>query len=126
MRAAVIHLSIHHQNTLRIAEAMARSLDAQLLSLDETHALAHTEWDLVGLGSGIFFSKHHRKLLEFAARCTRSCWRRIPAGCSNASLALFDVCSALTGSLVKSTVRHIYFWSSHLAGKLECKPILSS
>lgn len=76
MRAAVIHLSIHHQNTLRIAAAMARSLDAQLLSLDETHTLAHTEWDLVGLGSGIFFSKHHRKLLEFAAR-----WPDLPRDC---------------------------------------------
>jgi flavodoxin len=76
MRLAVVHLSIHHQNTVRIAEAMAQSIQARLLTISEARDLEATKWDLVGLGSGIFFSKHHRQLLEFATH-----WPDLPKDC---------------------------------------------
>ncbi len=68
MRIAVIHVSVHHQNTLRIAEAMASAVGASLLTVTEARHFNDANWNLVGLGSGIFFSRHHPQLLDFASQ----------------------------------------------------------
>jgi flavodoxin len=67
VNAAIIYLSLHHQNTERIAKAMSEALGATLLTVAEARVQSAAAWDLVGLGSGIFFGKHHVQLLEFAA-----------------------------------------------------------
>ena len=66
MRVAVIHHSIHHHNTAAIAQAMATAVGGDSISLTEARGLETAEWDVLGLGSGIFFGKHHLQLLEFA------------------------------------------------------------
>lgn len=66
MRYAIIHVSIHHHNTAKIAAAMADAIGADLLSVAEAQVLTEATWDMVGLGSGIFFGAHHKSLLRFA------------------------------------------------------------
>ncbi len=68
MRVAIIHVSIHHHNTAKIAEAMAASIGAECLTVAHAMERGGEDWDLVGLGSGIFFGSHHRSLLKFADR----------------------------------------------------------
>jgi flavodoxin len=65
MRAAIICYSRHHGNTRRIAEAMATELDAQLLTVAAAAERDLGELDLIGLGSGIYFGRHHQTLREF-------------------------------------------------------------
>jgi flavodoxin len=76
MRIAIVHVSIHHKNTERIAEAMAGAIGAELLTISQARELEFPGWDVLGLGSGIFFGKHHRQLLEFAEQS-----REIPNEC---------------------------------------------
>lgn len=66
MRIAIVHLSIHHHNTESIAKAMADSVGAELIPMGEIANHDLTKFDLLGIGSGIFFGKHHPRVLSFA------------------------------------------------------------
>ena len=64
MKTAVVFISIHHGNTERVAKEIANTLDAKLLRVDEANAESLSEFDLLGFGSGIYYSKHHKNLLR--------------------------------------------------------------
>jgi flavodoxin len=66
MKSLIVCYSIHHNNTQKIAEAMAKVLDAQVKTPQQTNPEELLQFDLVGFGSGIFGEKHHQSLLEFA------------------------------------------------------------
>lgn len=65
MKTLIIYMSIHHQNTFKIAQAMARTLDAQMVRVPDANAKEVEEADLIGFGSGIYMFKHHALLLKF-------------------------------------------------------------
>lgn len=65
MKALVIYESVHHGNTKKIAEAISEALKARLERVGDARALELQEYGLVGFGSGIFFGRHHRRLLDF-------------------------------------------------------------
>ena len=68
MKALIIYMSVHHKNTEKIAMEMAEVLDADLMKAYEANEKDISRYDLIGFGSGIYFFKHHRKLLEFAEK----------------------------------------------------------
>ena len=65
MKALIIYISVHHGNTGRVAKVMANILDADLLQMKQVDASMLGQYDLVGFGSGIYFGKHHKSLLDF-------------------------------------------------------------
>ena len=69
-RAAIIVCeSVHHGNTRRVAEAMAKVLGADVVTPAELNDPGRlTAFDLVGFGSGIYFGRHHRSLRKFVDR----------------------------------------------------------
>ena len=66
MKSLIILVSIHHQNTKKIADAMAKVLKAKVVGPDEIKDLKG--YDLVGFGSGIYGFKHHRSLFALVDR----------------------------------------------------------
>jgi flavodoxin len=66
MKTLIVCISVHHGNTERIAKAMANILDAILLQVRQVDVKMLEQYDLIGFGSGIYFGKHHRSLLDFA------------------------------------------------------------
>lgn len=74
MRTAIICTSIHHGNTRRIAEAMAGALAARLYTAVEAEGLDFSGYELVGLGSGIYFGRHHSQLRKLVLG-----WTKVPA-----------------------------------------------
>lgn len=62
---AIIYHSIHHHNTEAIARAMADQTGATLLPLNEVLHNGLGSWDLIGIGSGIYFGRHHKQLFRF-------------------------------------------------------------
>jgi len=65
MKALIIYISVHHGNTERVAKVMANILDADLLQMKQVDASMPEQYDLIGFGSGIYFGKHHKSLLDF-------------------------------------------------------------
>ena len=66
MKTAIIYVSVHHGNTEKVAATIAKALDADLKKTDQTDPNGLSDYDLVGFGSGIFYGKHHKSLLELA------------------------------------------------------------
>jgi len=65
MKTLIIYISVHHGNTERVAKVMANILDADLLPVEQTDASTLEQYDLIGFGSGVYFGKHHKSLLDF-------------------------------------------------------------
>lgn len=65
MRSAIICESVHHGNTRRIADAMAEELSARVYTVADAATLDGGTLDCVGIGSGIYFGRHHRQLRDF-------------------------------------------------------------
>jgi flavodoxin len=65
MRTAIIYKSIHHENTKKVAEVMANTLNADLYDLKDFNQDMIKEYDLLGFGSGIYYYKPHKKLRKF-------------------------------------------------------------
>ncbi|MFC1927319.1 flavodoxin family protein [Chloroflexota bacterium] len=65
MKALTVFVSVHHGNTEKVARNMANILDADLVQVKGADATVLEGYDLIGFGSGIYFGKHHRSLLDF-------------------------------------------------------------
>ena len=68
MKTLIVVCSYHHHNTRKVAEAIAKTLRAEVVSPGEVDPAAVRDYDLVGFGSGIYSAKHHPKLLELAGK----------------------------------------------------------
>ncbi len=66
MKTLIICISTKYGNTEKIAKAMRDVLNADLLKPHEVNVDMLSKYDLIGFGSGIFYFKHHRVLLDIA------------------------------------------------------------
>jgi flavodoxin len=65
MKTLIVYASVHHQNTEKVAKAMAEELGADLVPVGEAQPETLTAYDLIGFGSGIYGGKFHKTLLQF-------------------------------------------------------------
>lgn len=68
MKTIIIYRSGRSMNTQKIAAAMAEVLGADLAKVEDVKPEMLTGYDLIGLGSGIYASKIHRKMFKFIKR----------------------------------------------------------
>lgn len=64
MRALIIYESVHHGNTEKVARVIADALEAKLVKPKELDTNTVAEYDMIGFGSGIYFGKNHKDLLN--------------------------------------------------------------
>jgi len=65
MKTLIVYASIHHQNTEKVAKVMAEVLGADLVPISQAQRDTLTTYDLIGFGSGIYYMKFHKTLLQF-------------------------------------------------------------
>jgi flavodoxin len=63
-KCLIVYYSYHHKNTEKIANAMAEISNAKLCTIEELGAVNMDEYEIIGFGSGIAYSKHYDKLLN--------------------------------------------------------------
>jgi flavodoxin len=68
MKCLLIVYSYHHNNTQKVAEVMAKVLDAEIKTPQQTNPEELQNYDLVGFGSGIDSGKNYPELLDFASK----------------------------------------------------------
>ena len=65
-KSLVIVYSYHHNNTEKVADAMAKALGCEITHLGEISYKDIPDYDIVGFGAGIDSAKHYAPMLEFA------------------------------------------------------------
>lgn len=61
-KTLIICKSVHHQNTAIVAQAIADVLHAEIYAPEDVPYARLDEYDLIGLGSGIYFGQFHSSL----------------------------------------------------------------
>lgn len=67
MKAAIVLVSYHHNNTEKVAKEMAAVLGADVKKVGTFDPSELAGYDLLGFGSGIYLGRHHRRLLKMVA-----------------------------------------------------------
>jgi flavodoxin len=65
MNTLIIYYSKHHENTQKVAEAMADSIGADVLNYEFVDPDNISKYQLIGFGSGIYHSEPSKELIEF-------------------------------------------------------------
>lgn len=69
MKTAIIYYSKHHENTKKVLDAIAKNNDdVTLIDVTKNPATDLSEYDRIGFASGIYYSKFHKVLLEYAQK----------------------------------------------------------
>jgi flavodoxin len=66
MKSLVVLFSYHHNNTEKIANVFTEVLGAQIKTPQQIEPEELQDYNLIGLGSGIYDQKHHKALLDLA------------------------------------------------------------
>lgn len=66
MKTAIVYYSKHHENTKKLLDAIAAQHDATLIDVTRTKNADLKAYDAVGFASGVYYSKFHKSVLEFA------------------------------------------------------------
>lgn len=66
MKTAIVYCSTHHGNTKKLVDAIAARYDVTCIDAAQTQAYDLADYDLIGFASGIYFSKFHKSVLQFA------------------------------------------------------------
>jgi len=70
MNTLIISISIHHNNTQKIAEEFAKVLDCEIKKPFNVDPKDFEQYDLIGFGSGIYNGKHHSALFKLLDKLT--------------------------------------------------------
>jgi flavodoxin len=71
VKVAIIVASVHHGNTRKIAVVMARELSASLFRVEDVCPETLAGYDVAGFGSGIYFGRHHKRLIDLIDKLDR-------------------------------------------------------
>lgn len=66
MNILLVVESKHLGNTLKIAKAMEEVAPVTIVDTEKAKEFNFCDYDIIGFGSGIYYSKHEAKLLDFA------------------------------------------------------------
>ena len=70
-KTLIVCKSTHHGNTLKVAQAMADVFDARILRPEEVDPAGLGDFDLIGLGSGIYFGRAHPAIRQLVLALAR-------------------------------------------------------
>jgi NAD-dependent dihydropyrimidine dehydrogenase PreA subunit len=71
----IIYESFYHGNTAKIAWAVGKTLNCNTVTMKQAEKLNLQEYKFIGLGSGIYFTSHHPKLIELARQIES--WQKV-------------------------------------------------
>lgn len=66
MKTAIVYYSKHHGNTKKLIDAISSQYDVTVIDATKVNTADLESFDTVGFASGIYYSKFHKSVLEFA------------------------------------------------------------
>jgi len=71
VKSLLVVFSYHHKNTEKIAQVLAKVLDAAIKTPEQVTPEELQGYELVGFGSGIYSGKHHESLIRLADKLSQ-------------------------------------------------------
>lgn len=68
LKTAIIYKSYHHGNTRAIGKTMAKVMNADLIPIEEIENYDIDNYDLIGIGSGIYALRYHAQIRKWLAK----------------------------------------------------------
>ncbi len=68
MKTAIVYYSHHHGNTKKLLDAIAQKHEVTLLDVTYNPTPDLSAYDRIGFASGIYYSKFHKTLLQYAEK----------------------------------------------------------
>jgi len=110
MKNLIVYESIHHSNTEKIGKTMAECLNAELIKSDDVNVNNLMDYDLIGFGPGIYYSKFHKNILDLIDK--------LPNFPNKKAFVFAHVKGGnLTGGIIDGTVNAIHLLASFEPGK---------
>ena len=67
MKTAIVYASTHHGNTKKLLDAIVAAYEVDLIDAVKVPEKDLNRYDRIGFASGIYYSKFHQAVLNFAA-----------------------------------------------------------
>lgn len=67
MKTAIVYASVHHGNTKKLVDAIAKENEVDLIDATTTSQQDLSDYDLIGFASGIYGGNFHKAILKFAS-----------------------------------------------------------
>lgn len=110
MKTAILYESWHHGNTKKLCDAIKKEYDVTLLNVKEDD-IALEEYDLIGIASGIAYSKFYKEIEQV----TRE---KMPEG---KNVFLMYTCGKLGVDFAKSIKKTLSLKKCNILGTYYCK-----
>ena len=68
MRTAIVYASVHHGNTEKLVKRIAEECQVDLIDAVKQPDADLSSYNMIGFASGIYFSRFHQSILEFAEK----------------------------------------------------------
>ena len=68
MRKAIVYASVHHGNTEKLVKGIAKECQIDLIDAIKQPDSDLSSYDMIGFASGIYFSRFHQSILEYAEK----------------------------------------------------------
>lgn len=109
MKTAIIYASVHHENTKKVVEAIARENEIDLIDATKESRRDLSEYDLIGFASGVYYGKYHQTVLKFASD-------NLPVNKN-----IFLICTCGGSAAFQSIEEVIRSKQGKIVGKFSCK-----
>ncbi len=68
MKTAIVYYSKHHNNTQKLITEIAKKQEITMIDVAKNPNADLSGYDLIGFASGIYYSKFHKTVLQFAEK----------------------------------------------------------
>jgi flavodoxin len=106
---AIIYASVHHGNTKKIVDAIAGACEVDLIDATQITEKDINGYDTIGFASGLYYSKFHQSVLNFAAV-------NLPE-----DRKVFFICTCGGNASFKSIEEIASSKNAYIIGKFSCK-----
>lgn len=66
MKSVIITASIHHGNTRKVVDAIAKEYEVEIVDATQTKEKDLSEYELIGFASGVYGFNLHQSIIDFA------------------------------------------------------------
>ena len=112
MKTAIVYYSKHHSNTKKILDALKEEDPSiELIDVTSNETINLSEYDRIGLASGIYFSSYAKQVLSYAEK-------NLPV---NKDVFFIYTHGAPIGGFLKSIKRIVKAKGCRMIGKFHCR-----